>query len=53
MKLIGRNKIPDPDSAGDWCRRMGDLRLGQLGLKGLDKVRDGINQRIMKKDHKE
>lgn len=52
MKLIGNNKIPDPDSAGDWCRRMGDLRTGQMGLKGLGKVRDVINHRIMKRDER-
>ena len=25
MKLIDINNIPDPDSAGDWYRRMGNL----------------------------
>ncbi len=50
LKLIGCDNIPDPDAVGDWLRRMGDLEAGQLGLKGLDKVRDTINQRILRKD---
>ncbi len=50
MKLIGYDNIPDPDTAGDWMRRMGDIRDGQLGLKGLGKVRDAINHRVMKRD---
>ena len=34
MKLIGRNKIPDPDSAGDWCRRKDSTYLlGQIGKR--------------------
>jgi len=24
MGLIGRNEIPEPDTVGDWLRRMGD-----------------------------
>ena len=50
MKLIGYDNIPDPDTAGDWMRRMGDIKNGQLGLKGLGAVRDAINHRIMKRD---
>jgi hypothetical protein len=53
MKLIGYDNIPDPDTAGDWTRRMGDIRSGQLGLKRLGKVRDGINHRVMKRDKTE
>ncbi|MBI4653394.1 MAG: IS1380 family transposase [Nitrospirae bacterium] len=50
LKLIGCDNIPDPDAVGDWLRRMGDLEAGPLGLKGLDKVRDTINHRILRKD---
>lgn len=50
MKLIGRGEIPEPDTVGDWLRRMGDPRAGQLGLEGLDRVRDKINERVLKKD---
>jgi hypothetical protein len=35
---------------GDWLRRMGDPKGGQMGLTGLDKVRDKINERILKRD---
>jgi hypothetical protein len=50
MKLIDREEIPEPDTAGDWLRRMGELEVGQQGLKGLDWVRDKINGRILKRD---
>jgi hypothetical protein len=50
MKLIDNEKIPEPDSIGDWCRRMGNLQTGQKGLKGLGEVRDKLNHRIMKRD---
>jgi hypothetical protein len=50
MKLIGRDEIPEPDTVGDWLRRMGDPNRGQEGLKGLGKVRDKINGRILKRD---
>jgi hypothetical protein len=50
MKWIGRDEIPEPDTAGDWLRRMGDPRAGQLGLEGLDGVRDKMNERILKRD---
>ncbi len=50
MKLIGESNIPDPDTVGDWLRRMGDPESGQLGLKGLDKVRNIINERILRRD---
>lgn len=53
MKLIDNECIPDPDSVGDWLRRMGDLNTGQRGLKGLDKVRGVINHRIIKRDNRE
>ncbi len=50
MKLIGRDEIPEPGTVGDWLRRMGDPKSGQLGLEGLDRVRDKINGRVLKKD---
>jgi hypothetical protein len=50
MKLIGRDEIPEPDTAGDWLRRMGDPNNGQIGLTGLDQVRWKINERILKRD---
>jgi hypothetical protein len=50
MKLIGREEIPEPDTVGDWLRRMGEPKTGQPGLGGLDQVRDEINKRILKRD---
>ena len=50
MELIGREQIPGPDTVGDWLRRMGDPKGGQLGLEGLDRVRDKINERVLKRD---
>jgi hypothetical protein len=50
MELIGREEIAEPDTVGDWLRRMGDPKSGQLGLEGLDRVRDKINERVLKKD---
>lgn len=52
MKLMGRDEIPEPDTVGDWLRRMGDPKTGQPGLRGLDWVRDKINGRILKRDGK-
>ena len=50
MKLMGRDEIPEPDTVGDWLRRMGDSKRGEPGLRGLDRVRDRINRRILKRD---
>ena len=50
MKLIGREEIPEPDTVGDWLRRMGDPKKGEAGLKGLDRVRGKINERILRRD---
>jgi len=50
MRLVGRDEIPDPDTAGDWLRRMGDPQAGQAGLQGLGQVRDLLNQRILRHD---
>ncbi len=49
-KLMGCDKIPEPDSAGDWLRRMGDPNSGAPGLEGLDRVRGKINERILRRD---
>lgn len=50
MELIDRDEIPEPDTLGDWLRRMGDPQSGQRGLNGLDGVRDKINGRILRRD---
>jgi len=50
MKLIRVDEIPEPDTVGDWLRRMGDPKTGQLGLRGLDQERNKINERILKRD---
>ncbi len=50
MELIDRDEIPGPDTVGDWLRRMGEPRAGQAELKGLGRVRDKINERILKRD---
>jgi hypothetical protein len=50
MKLIGQDEIPEPDTVGDWLRRMGDPKSGEPGLKGLDQVRGKINERILRRD---
>lgn len=50
MKLIDRKIIPSPDALGDWLRKMGDREADYAGLKGLGKVREVINQRILKRD---
>ena len=50
MKLIGRDEIAEPDTVGDWLRRMGDPKEGEPGLEGLDRVRGKINERILRRD---
>lgn len=50
MKLIGYDTIPDPDTAGDWTRRMGDPMKDQQGLRGLGEIRDVTNHRIIRRD---
>jgi hypothetical protein len=49
-KLLGREEIPDPDTAGDWLRRMGDPQTAQAGLHGLGQVRDLLNHRLLRHD---
>ncbi|MBI3578103.1 MAG: IS1380 family transposase, partial [Ignavibacteriales bacterium] len=50
MRLMGVESLPDPDTAGDWLRRMGEADQGQAGLIGLGQVRDKMNQRILRRD---
>lgn len=50
MKLIGRDEIPEPDTVGDWLRRMGEPNRGEPGLEGLDRVRSKVNERILRRD---
>ena len=50
MRLVGREEIPDPDTVGDWLRRMGDPQTDQAGLHGLGPVRDLLNQRLLRHD---
>lgn len=50
MKLLRMDRIPDPDTGGDWLRRMGNPENGGLGYLGLGNVRDAINHRILRSD---
>ncbi len=50
MRLVGHPLLPDPDTVGDWLRRMGDPQRGQAGLLGLGQVRDTLTQRILRRD---
>ena len=50
MELLGQQVIPDPDTVGDWLRRMGDPQTGQRGLSGLGQIRDLLNQRLLRHD---
>jgi hypothetical protein len=50
MRLVGRDLIPDPDTVGDWLRRMGDPQTDQAGLHGLGQVRDLLNLRLLRHD---
>ena len=53
LKLIDRKEIPNPDTIGDWLRRMGDPQNNQAGLLGLGHVRDTTNHRILRRDKAE
>jgi hypothetical protein len=50
MRLLDRAARPDPDTLGDWLRRMGDPQTGQAGLFGLGQVRDVLTARILRRD---
>jgi len=50
LQLLGRAVIPDPDTLGDWLRRMGDPQTGQAGLVGLGRGRDALTARLLRRD---
>ena len=50
LPLLGRAVIPDPDTLGDWLRRMGDPQTGQAGLVGLGRGRDALTARLLRRD---
>ena len=50
LRLLDREALPDPDTVGDWLRRMGDPQTGQAGLIGLGQVRDALNARLLRRD---
>lgn len=50
LALLGQEAIPDPDTVGDWLRRMGDPETGQAGLQGLGQVRDTLTARTLRRD---
>jgi hypothetical protein len=50
MRLLDRGALPDPDTLGDWLRRMGDPTTEQAGLVGLGQVRDVLNARLLRRD---
>ena len=50
MTLLGREVLPDPDTVGDWLRRLGDPAHGQAGLVGLGQVRDALTARLLRRD---
>jgi len=50
LKLVERDDIPDPDTIGDWLRRMSNPASGQAGLVGLGQVRDTLNHRLLRRD---
>src|SRR4030042_4848759 len=50
MKLIGRDEIPEPDTVGDWLRRMGDPKRGEPGLRGLGWVWVGVGGGVLRRD---
>ena len=49
-KLLGQEELPQPCTAGDWLRRMGDPETDALGLEGLDRVRTILNRRHLMAD---
>lgn len=50
LQLLGRAVIPDPDTLGDWLRRMGDPQTGHAGLVGLGRGRDALTARLLRRD---
>ena len=50
LRLLGRAVVPDPDTVGDWLRRMGDPQIGQAGPIGPGQVRDALTARLLRRD---
>lgn len=50
LTLLSQDGVPDPDTVGDWLRRMGDPTTGQAGLAGLGQVRDALTARLLRRD---
>ncbi len=50
LTLLSHDGVPDPDTVGDWLRRMGDPETGQAGLAGLGHVRDALTARLLRRD---
>jgi hypothetical protein len=50
LTVLGHEALPDPDTVGDWLRRMGDPTTGQAGLEGLGQVRDALTARLLRRD---
>jgi hypothetical protein len=50
LSLLDHDVLPDPDTVGDWLRRMGDPQTGQAGLDGLGHVRDTLTARLLRRD---
>jgi len=50
MRLLRMDGVPDPDTIGDWLRRMGNPENGGRGYLGLGDIRDEINHRILRHD---
>jgi len=50
LSLLDHDTLPDPDTVGDWLRRMGDPQTGQAGLGGLGQVRDALTARLLRRD---
>jgi len=49
-RRLDRATRPDPDTLGEWLRRMGDPQTGQAGLVGLGRVRDELHARLWRRD---
>lgn len=47
LGLLNQRALPDPDTVGDWLRRMGDPSTGASGLLGLERVRTRLNHRVL------
>ena len=50
LRLLDRAALPDPDTLGDWLRRMGAPQTEHAGLVGLGQVRDVLTARLLRRD---